>query len=142
MIAIPVKKNQENTAVAPLYGKAKWFALINDQEEITFWRNEHLNGRSVTTHFISQGVDKVAVQNMGVEPFIMLDGLNIDCYSAGSERIMLLDAIAGLKEGKFPKITSENMSRYLEQSHHNQKEKEHRRGHGEGRGYGHHTHSH
>lgn len=29
-IAIPVKMNKENTALAPLFGKAKWFAIVED----------------------------------------------------------------------------------------------------------------
>ena len=29
-IAIPVKMNKENSAIAPLFGKAKWFAIVED----------------------------------------------------------------------------------------------------------------
>jgi len=32
LIAIPIKMNKKDAAVAPLFGKAKWFALIKDAE--------------------------------------------------------------------------------------------------------------
>ncbi|WP_419676112.1 hypothetical protein ACN2CX_05120 [Aliarcobacter butzleri] len=41
MIAIPVKTDKEDTAVSTLFGKAKYFALI-DNNKINIVKNEQL----------------------------------------------------------------------------------------------------
>ena len=43
-IAVPVKMNKDNSAIAPLFGKAKWFAIIED-EKIMIEKNPAEGGR-------------------------------------------------------------------------------------------------
>ena len=31
MIAVPIKLNKQDSAVAPLFGKAKWFAFVSEE---------------------------------------------------------------------------------------------------------------
>ena len=44
--AIPVKANKENPAVAPLFGKAKWFAVVKNGKA-TIEKNPAQGGRAV-----------------------------------------------------------------------------------------------
>ena len=46
MIAIPVKINKENTAVSTLFGKAKYFAFI-ENNKIEIVKNEQSGGKAV-----------------------------------------------------------------------------------------------
>ena len=43
-IAIPVKMNKENPAIAPLFGKAKWFAIV-ENNEVSIVTNENAGGK-------------------------------------------------------------------------------------------------
>ena len=50
-IAIPVKTNRENPAIAPLFGKAKWFAFVEDGE-VSIEKNEAEGGVRVVDWLI------------------------------------------------------------------------------------------
>ncbi|MBD3789131.1 MAG: hypothetical protein IE885_01975 [Campylobacterales bacterium] len=53
-IAIPVKTNKENPAVAPLFGKAKWFAFIEEDGKVTIEPNPIPDGQAVIRWFIDK----------------------------------------------------------------------------------------
>ena len=120
MIAIPVKTDKPDTAVAPLFGKAKWFALVDDEGIVTFWRNELGSGRAVVDHFGAQGVT---------------------CYHSGAGRIVLNDLLDALRAGTLQRVTTANMDDFVEQGrqhaqhdhgahgHHHEHEHEHAHGH-------------
>jgi predicted Fe-Mo cluster-binding NifX family protein len=86
-IAIPVKTNRENPAVAPLFGKAKWFAFVEDGE-VSIEKNEAEGGVRVVDWLIDKGVTSLIIQHMGSSPYeiIKLDG-QITVFYAGNERI-------------------------------------------------------
>jgi len=130
MIAIPVKTNKENPAVTTLFGKAKWFAIV-DGDTITIEKNETESGRAVVDSFIARGIDKVIFAHMGGNPFMLLQKGNIECYHAGEERVLLQEALEKLKNGQLTKVDGTNMAQFVEQGNmHN------------GGGHGDHEHTH
>lgn len=115
MIAVPVKTDKENPAITTLFGKAKWFALI-DGEKITIEKNETQSGRKVAEELASKGVDKLIFNHMGANPFMLLQKHNIKCYHSGKERILLLDALDKLKADGLTLVDGANMADFVEQS--------------------------
>ncbi len=123
MIAIPVKTNTPETAIAPLFGKAKWFALVDQGGEITFWLNELKSGREVVNHFKTIGVDRVVFQDIGGNPYLMLNQAGIECYHSGHGRVLLAEALNYLRDKALIRVTPENMAEFVEQPHrHNKQE--------------------
>ncbi|OQX56934.1 MAG: hypothetical protein B5M52_08340 [Helicobacteraceae bacterium 4484_230] len=55
-IAIPVKMNRENPPLAPLFGKAKWFAIVEDGS-IEIVQNMQKGGRAVIEWLSSMNVN-------------------------------------------------------------------------------------
>ncbi len=133
MIAIPVKTNTLESAIAPLFGKAKWFALINETGEITFWNNVFQSGREVVKYFKASKVDRVVFQDIGGNPYLLLHNAGIACYHSGHGRILLKEALKYLQEGSLIHVTPENMAEYVEKPHRHNKEE-----HAEVRHCGHH----
>ncbi|MDY0233063.1 MAG: NifB/NifX family molybdenum-iron cluster-binding protein [Sulfurimonas sp.] len=113
MIAIPVKTDKENPAVTTLFGKAKWFAIV-DNDKITIEKNELQSGRTVVESFVSRGITKIIFNHMGGNPFMLLQKANIECYHSGDDRIELSDAIKKLNSGELIKVDSSNMSKFVE----------------------------
>ena len=119
IIAIPVKTKKPDAAVAPLFGKAKQFALVDTETgETTLWDNELESGRAVAEHFGATGVEAVVVQEMGANPFLLLKNRNIRVFFAGKERITLPEAVEAWKAGKLTEITPENMGSFLKEGTH------------------------
>jgi len=112
VIAVPVKTNKENPAVTTLFGKAKWFAIV-DNGNITIEKNELQGARAVVESLISRGITKVVFNHMGGNPFVLLQNANIECYYSGDERILLSDAIKKLNNAQLIKVDTTNMSEYI-----------------------------
>ena len=86
-IAIPVKTNKENPAVAPLFGKAKWFAFV-ENEEISIEKNESQGGVRVVDWLIDKGVTSLIIQHIGNSPYEIIKlGGQIEIFYAGDDRI-------------------------------------------------------
>ena len=79
MIAIPVKTDKEDTAVSTLFGKAKYFALI-DNNKINIVKNEQSGGKAVVKWLKNQNVDTLITSHIGERPFTLLSDLNIKTY--------------------------------------------------------------
>lgn len=122
MIAIPVKTNTIQSAISPLFGKAKWFALINKAGEITFWENIFQSGREVVNYLQASKVDRVVFQDIGANPYLLLHNAGIVCYHSGHGRIVLNEALQYLENGSLIRVTSENMAEYVERPHRHNKE--------------------
>lgn len=118
MIAIPVKTNKSDTAISTSFGKAKWFALVDENGKTHFWRNEKLNGRSVIESLTHNGVEHVLLQSIGERPFQMLQQQNIKSYYAGDTRLLLTDSLEAFANKHLPVLTLENMSEYITHKHH------------------------
>jgi predicted Fe-Mo cluster-binding NifX family protein len=117
MTAIPVKTDKTESAVAPLFGKAKWFAIIEETGDIIFWKNELKSGREVVNRFIEIGVTDVIFQDMGGNPFMLLERAGIACHHAGEGRVLFEEAAGEMKAGKLVRVGTDNMSLYVEKSH-------------------------
>ena len=130
MIAIPVKTDKENPAVTTLFGKAKWFAIV-DGDTITIEKNEIQSGRAVVEYLVSKGVDKLIFNHMGGNPFMLLQKAKVECFHSGDERILLNDVLDKLKIDSLIKVDGTNMSDFVEQGnmHNGGGHKEHNHDH-------------
>lgn len=93
MIAIPLKLNKENSALAPLFGKAKWFAFV-ENGEISIEKNEAGGGAGVVVWLLGKGVKTLIMQKMSQPPYQMIkEEGSITILYAGSDRIELAEAL-------------------------------------------------
>jgi len=93
MIAIPLKTNKENSALAPLFGKAKWFAFV-ENGNITIEKNEAQGGSGVVNWLLGKGVKTLIMQKMSQPPYEMIkEEGSISILYAGSDRIELAEAL-------------------------------------------------
>ena len=93
MIAIPLKLNKENSAVAPLFGKAKWFAFV-ENANITIEKNEVPGGSGVVKWLLGKGVKTLIMQKMSQPPYQMIkEEGSITILYVGSDRIELPEAL-------------------------------------------------
>ena len=92
-IAIPIKLNKKDSAVAPLFGKAKWFAFVEDGE-ITIEKNETQGGSGVVKWLLGKGVKTLIMQKMSQPPYQMIkEEGSITILYVGSDRIELPEAL-------------------------------------------------
>jgi predicted Fe-Mo cluster-binding NifX family protein len=116
MTAIPVKKDTMETAVAPLFGKAKWIALVDAKNNTAFKKNETNSGREVVTWLQELGVKNVIFQHMGGNPFMLLQQTQIECYHSGSKSIALQDVLESFRNKELKKVDPSNMAEFVEQA--------------------------
>ena len=103
-IAIPVKTNSGNPALAPLMGKAKWFAIVEDgKTEIV--KNPADGGHAVIKWFADQNVDAIIFQEMGSTPYELIKSYGtMILYHAGFDRITLDDAMKKFNDRQLPQM--------------------------------------
>ena len=131
-IAVPVKTSGENPALAPLFGKAKWFAFVEDGN-VTIEKNPAQGGQAVIQWFIDQNVNAIIFQEMGVTPYEMIKSQgNIKLYHAGFERVLLDDVLQRYRDGMLVEADEAAMAEII--AHH-----EGKHSHGGGH-HGHHHH--
>lgn len=117
MIVVPVKTDKENPAVSPLFGKAKFFALLKDGEK-KIVKNEHQNGREIASWLVEIGAKKLIIAHMGRSPFDMIRDSGIEIYFAGANRIELDSAVAKCISKELVLINHENFDEFLKESDH------------------------
>ena len=123
-IAIPVKTNKENPAVAPLFGKAKWFALVTDGN-VEIVANSAQGGRAVIEWMVNEDVDTIIFQEMGTTPYEMIKAVDtITLFHAGYERVLLSEVLEKFEKNELPLIDDTNIGEIIE--HH---EGKHSHGH-------------
>ena len=120
MIAIPVKTNKENTAVSTLFGKAKYFAFI-ENNKIEILRNEQTGGRAVANWLKSKNVDTLITSYMGEKPFETLLNNDLKVYFAGDERIELKDVMIKYADGELQILNNQNFHTLLKEDNHHSK---------------------
>lgn len=112
-IAIPVKMNKENTALAPLFGKAKWIAFI-EEGKVNIVPNVAHGGSAVVEWFAKEGVDSVIFQEMGHSPYEKIKSVgNITLFHAGHQRILLDDALTKFNNGTLTLVDDTNISEII-----------------------------
>lgn len=115
-IAIPVKVNKENTALAPLFGKAKWFAIV-ENGKVTIEQNPADGGRAVVEWLVQSAVDTIIMQEMGMNPYKKVQSYgNIKLYHAGFKRILLKDVLQKFDENTLELLDDAGMEKVI--AHH------------------------
>lgn len=93
MIAIPIKLNKKDSAIAPLFGKAKWFAFVKDGEVI-IEKNEAQGGADVVRWLLEKEVKALVIQRMSQPPYqIIKEEGSIAIFHVGNERTLLAEAV-------------------------------------------------
>ncbi|QIR76783.1 hypothetical protein FA592_11335 [Sulfurospirillum diekertiae] len=112
MIAVPVK-TEKGDVIAPLFGKANYFSLIDAQGHIATRECSVQGGMNVVPWLQNLGVKTVLLNHVGEKPFHALLGAGIDIYYVGKERIMLKEALDQLYKGTLEKVTVMNYMKLL-----------------------------
>lgn len=136
-IAIPVKLNRENPPVAPLFGKAKWFAFV-EEGKVEIKANPMQGGHAVIAWFMNEGVDTIILQEIGLSPYQMLQSHGgMKLYHSGFERILIEDLLEKfstneldlLDDSKLHAIIARYERRHSHSHHSSSQHKEKRHGH-------------
>ena len=125
-LAIPVKTNKENPAVAPLFGKAKWFAIIEDGE-INIVPNNQSGGQAVIEWLSDMKVEALLIQEMGVTPYEKAKELGLMLYHTGFERILLSDVLEKYNNNDLEILDDTNMDKIIK--HHEKRHPAHKHHH-------------
>jgi len=140
MIAVAVKTNNEKGVLAPLFGKAKYFSIVDDAGKITTHKNAFEGGMKVARWIKDLGVTTVIANHLGDKPFQALQKAGIKVFFAGKERTELHDALAKMKAGELEEVTGVNYKALLGEKgaeHEDKKEKHHCCGHAHAEHHGH-----
>ena len=119
MLAVAVKTDKENTAVSPLFGKAKFFAFY-DGKTITIEKNEIKGGTAVIEWFAQKGVETIIVNQMGSSPYKALQNHGMKLLYAGDERIEVGDVVEKYEANELAALTDAQMQNIIvkhEKSH-------------------------
>lgn len=137
-IAIPVKMNKVDTAIAPLFGKAKWFAIV-ENAQISIVQNPVEGGRAVIEWLHETGVDTIIMQEMGAGPYGVIQKLGgINVYHSGFDRILLADVLKKFEQNALLLLDDAGMAKIIQ---HHEVRHSHDHHHDEGHhGHDHHQH--
>lgn len=113
MIAIPVKTNKLNSAISTLFGKAKYFALI-ENNSIEILKNEQKNGQAVIDWLKSKNVDTLITSYLGKKEFLKLMN-NIRVYFAGDKTIEIDNLLLKYSEGDLHILNQRNYSNFFKE---------------------------
>ena len=125
-LAIPVKMNKEDSAIAPLFGKAKWFAIVND-DKIDIVPNNQSGGQAVIEWLSQMKIDALLIQEMGVSPYVKVKELGLMLYHTGFERILLSEVLNKFKNNDLEILDDTNMDKIIK--HHEKRHPRHEHGH-------------
>lgn len=118
MLAIPVKTDTPDAALAPKFGKAKWFALVADDGSVSYWRNVFLGGRPVIDYLITAGVSDIIFQHMGEKPAMLFAQAGIACYHGGEGRVLFKDALQAFRNGTLAHVSPRDRDAFVSHFHH------------------------
>ena len=124
MIALPIKTEKKESVLAPLFGKAKWFAFVAEDGAISVSQNKAEGGIKTARWFESLGVKTLITCHLGEKPFHALQKAGINIYFAGKERIEVAEALQKFKEGTLLEVNVTNYAELLGE------EQDEKKGHG------------
>jgi len=104
MITFPLKTNKENSAISPLFGKAKYFAFF-DGKELKIEKNPYEKGSSLISWFLEKGVDEIVIQEMGTKPFEKLSSTKIKLSFAGEGRVTTNEIIKKILDNDLEELS-------------------------------------
>lgn len=120
-LAIPIKMNKENAPIAPLFGKAKWFAIVKDGE-ISIIPNNQSGGKAVIELFYEMNIDVLLIQEMGLTPYEKIKEYGtMTIYHTGFERILLNDVLKKFDNNELEILDDTNIDKIIkhhEKRHH------------------------
>jgi len=126
-LAIPVKMKNENPAVAPLFGKAKWFAII-ENSEVNIIPNNQSGGQAVIEWLHEMKIDAILMQELGVSPYEKIKAYgDMALYHTGFERILLSDVIEKFGNGALELLDDTNIDKIIQ--HHEKRHPRHDEAH-------------
>ena len=112
MLAVAVKTDKENTAVSPLFGKAKFFAFY-DGHGVSIEKNEHKGGVAVVNWLAAKGVDTLIIKEMGSSPYAEVKKRGIKLLYAGDERIEINALITKYEIGDLETLSAEKVQQII-----------------------------
>jgi predicted Fe-Mo cluster-binding NifX family protein len=101
MIAIPVKIKKENCSISTLFGKAEYFALINNNL-IEIVKNEQTSGKTVANWLKSINVNILITSNMKEKSFEILLNHNIQVYFTKNKKSDINEILLQYADGELP----------------------------------------
>lgn len=110
MIAIPVSNLGENAHISEYFGQSKWFAFF-DEGTISFEKNKYSNGCKIVDWLYEMGVTKTIISHIGLNPFLKLNEMKIEClYVNYEEENNLSEVLEQLQVNQLPYVTLKNKS--------------------------------
>jgi predicted Fe-Mo cluster-binding NifX family protein len=113
MIAIPIQSNSVDSEVAPLVYNAEWFAFIDEDKKVVFWKNDLKSDKEVLEHFKTIGVDDVIFKGMIADLFNLLNREGIRCHTTGDDQLICSEAIVSYRYQKLIKVSGSNAEQYV-----------------------------
>ncbi|MFK2822720.1 NifB/NifX family molybdenum-iron cluster-binding protein [Arcobacter sp. YIC-80] len=124
MIVFPLKTNKKDSAISPLFGKAKYFAFY-DGKSLQIEKNELNSGSKLIDWFISKNVDKIVIKEMGSSPYEKIKKTNIEIFYAGDERITSEELINKINDQSLQKLKEEQIKEIIKKHKNSHKHSSH-----------------
>ncbi len=112
MLAVAIKTEKTNSAVSPLFGKAKFFAFY-DGENVRIEKNEQKGGVAVVNWLAAQGVDTLVIKEMGSSPYAEVQKRGMKLLYAGDERIEINELITQYENGLLEALSPEKVEQII-----------------------------
>ena len=112
MLAVAIKTDKVNSAVSPLFGKAKFFAFY-DGQDVSIEKNEKQGGVAVVNWLAQRGVDTLIIKEMGSSPYAEVQKRGIKLLYAGDERIEINDAVTKYETGLLETLSTEKIQQII-----------------------------
>lgn len=124
MIVFPLKTNKKDSAISPLFGKAKYFAFY-DGKSLQIEKNELNSGSKLIDWFVSKNVDKIVIKEMGSSPYEKIKKTNIEIFYAGDERITSEELINKINDQSLQKLKEEQIKEIIKKHKNSHKHSSH-----------------
>lgn len=112
MLAVAIKTDKVNSAISPLFGKAKFFAFY-DGQGVSIEKNEQQGGVAVVNWLAERGVNTLIIKEIGSSPYAEVQKRGIKLLYAGDERIEINDAITKYETGLLETLSPEKIQQII-----------------------------
>lgn len=110
---MPVKMNREDPPLTTVFGKAKWFAFVDETGRIEIRENPYAgSGAKTVAWLIVEGADRIVTQHIGGHPFMMFQNAGVSVCYPGEGRITVSEAMQRVREGLCEPITTANVMQF------------------------------
>lgn len=113
MVAIPVNSLGENPQISEYFGKSKWFAFF-DKGTISFEKNTLTSGCQIVDWLYDLGVTKTIINNIGKNPLLKLNEMDIECLYDKTHLDNLVIALEKLEENRLTKADLKHQSNLID----------------------------